>query len=98
VNRRGTPGSAGAEYLALIGVIIILMSTLLIVHPRRATNRPPVDVITPVTRLLGDPAAGPPRARPAPNPPSPPGTPRAPRSARHRTDRAPIVLVPTWWR
>lgn len=95
---RSQRGSAGAEYLALVAVIIVMFAGLLVLRPHRVGRGTPVDVIPPIVRLLGRPLDG-------LTPPTPrPGTPRAPITPKPRRPRPrprndpPIVLLPEWWR
>lgn len=87
-------GSASGEYLAVIGVVVVVFGALLVFRPHTVSRHAPVDVITPVARLLGQPLVGrrPPRA---PGPPKAPGSTK-PRP-RHAPPKQPRIMLPEWW-
>ncbi len=92
-------GTAGAEYLALVGVIIVMFAGLLTLRPHRVGRGTPVDVIPPIVRLLGRPLDTlEPRPAPRPATPAPPMPPRPRRATPRRRSDPPIVLLPEWWR
>lgn len=88
-------GSGAVEYVALIGAVIAMFLGLLELRPTATSRRAPVDVITPVARLLGRPL-DPSHLRASPAPRSVRPRPTAPR--RRPADLAPIVMLPRWWR
>jgi hypothetical protein len=91
-------GFASAEYLAIIGIVGLVMVGLVALRPQKVGPRPPVDAITPIVKLLGHPAGSLPRA---PRPPrTVPGRSIGPRRVRRPTPPRPgpvVVRLPEWW-
>ena len=90
----GQCGSASGEYLAVIAVVVILFGALLVFRPHTVSRHVPVDVITPVARLLGHPLDD---TRPSgrSGPPTAP-RPTKPRK-RHLPPTRPRIMLPEWW-
>ncbi len=92
----GERGSAGADYLAIVAVVGVVLAGLVTLRPTRVGPQAPVDVIPPIVRLLGHPVQNlaPTRPRPA--------RPVRPRPARPPRPRPPspgptMIPLPEWW-
>lgn len=90
--RTRSAGVASAEYLALVAAVISLFVGLLVLKPQTVSRRPPVDVISPIAKLLAAPVT--PTTTRSVTP-----TPRRPRgSVRPRPKPTnPTVMLPEWW-
>lgn len=95
----GQHGSASGEYLAVVAVVAVMFGSLLVFRPQTVSRHVPVDVITPVAKLLGQPLTDK-RVPRRSTPPRPPGSgpPPAPRRPRPPRPEPPRIMLPEWWR
>ncbi len=80
----GEHGQAAVEYLAIVGVVAVVLGGLIAVGEARTSRRPPIDPF----RVLADPVRPPvvPRVRTSGRRPLPP----------RRPDGRPLVTAPRW--
>ncbi len=88
-------GSASGEYLAVVGVVMVVFGALLVFRPHTVSRHVPVDVISPIARLLGQPLRDPGSPRGS-GPPTQGQRPRHRRPSPPRPER-PRIMLPEWW-
>lgn len=76
-------GQASIDYLAITGIVVILLGGLLVLGEGKVSRRPPLDPF----RVLADPVRSPPVVRTRSTPRRPPAP---------RVDRRPVVVAPRW--